>query len=358
MATVRIVAKLSKEEVKDETVVSVRESEVDEGVLPRYMPKYRRKYPSKDVSCTDKDRAAALGMGSENDQDTKEVKKKTDSSEEYIKRKEFIIHSALVEKNLRENKPFLALYSANRALELSAKDRKTLIARAKCYLYLGQNEKALDDIETALAIQDQDTELLYMKAQTLYMMGNFEFAAVYFQRGMQLRPQLKKFAAGLQKAQYSIQNALGGAANKLNCNALLPGNTRIKLTNYQVERLRDKHQQAVRIKKFKDMAAGGRQKKGVTPGPGFAVSPTPSMIKYVTDVHRKTEEDVLLGLVAKEKVFCRDLIQNPSIQNYTILYLTIRARDSHWLMAYALYRNTMHRPLTNGSFVTALLDRV
>lgn len=50
---------------------------------------------------------------------------------------------------------------------------------------------------------------LYQKAETLYTMGDFEFALVYYHRGHKLRPELQKFRLGIQKAQEAIDNSVG-----------------------------------------------------------------------------------------------------------------------------------------------------
>lgn len=50
---------------------------------------------------------------------------------------------------------------------------------------------------------------LYQKAETLYTMGDFEFALVFYHRGHKLRPELQKFRLGIQKAQEAIDNCVG-----------------------------------------------------------------------------------------------------------------------------------------------------
>lgn len=51
---------------------------------------------------------------------------------------------------------------------------------------------------------------LYQKAETLYTMGDFEFALVFYHRGRRLRPDLQKFTLGIEKAQEAIVNCIGG----------------------------------------------------------------------------------------------------------------------------------------------------
>ena len=50
---------------------------------------------------------------------------------------------------------------------------------------------------------------LYMKAEVLYYMGEFEFALVFYHRGQKLRSQVQEFRLGIQKAQEAIENAVG-----------------------------------------------------------------------------------------------------------------------------------------------------
>lgn len=52
---------------------------------------------------------------------------------------------------------------------------------------------------------------IYQKAETLYSMGDFEQALVFYHRGLQLRPGLEQFRLGIQKAEESIRNSVGSA---------------------------------------------------------------------------------------------------------------------------------------------------
>ena len=53
---------------------------------------------------------------------------------------------------------------------------------------------------------------LKQKAEALYSKGNFEFALVFYQRGYKLRPEMKEFRLGIQKAQEAIENSIGGTS--------------------------------------------------------------------------------------------------------------------------------------------------
>ncbi|KAI6072488.1 Tetratricopeptide repeat protein 25 [Aix galericulata] len=54
---------------------------------------------------------------------------------------------------------------------------------------------------------------LYQKAETLYTMGDFEFALVFYHRGYRLRPELQKFRQGIQKSQEAIVNCIGSPSS-------------------------------------------------------------------------------------------------------------------------------------------------
>ena len=62
------------------------------------------------------------------------------------------------------------------------------------------------------------TQGLKQKAEALYTKGNFEFALVFYQRGFKLRPEVKEFRLGIQKAQEAIDNSIGGKVPKYDRN--------------------------------------------------------------------------------------------------------------------------------------------
>lgn len=99
------------------------------------------------------------------------------------------------------------------ALELSPNDKNALLARSKCYLMLGEPQKALDDAEAALNEKVKDpsnARAMFYKAEALYHLGDFELSLVYYYRGMRIRPEFDQFRLGVQKAKEAIQNILGG----------------------------------------------------------------------------------------------------------------------------------------------------
>lgn len=79
---------------------------------------------------------------------------------------------------------------------MSPNDQGALIARSKCYLQLGEPDKALVDAETALEIDKNSIRAIYQKAEALYYLGKFEHSLMFFHRGLRLRPELNNFRLG------------------------------------------------------------------------------------------------------------------------------------------------------------------
>ncbi|XP_074835113.1 outer dynein arm-docking complex subunit 4 isoform X1 [Carettochelys insculpta] len=106
-----------------------------------------------------------------------------------------------------------ALACFTNALQLQAGNKHCLVARSMCYLKLGDTENSLRDAEASLQNDKTFSKGLYQKAETLYTMGDFEFALVYYYRGHKLRPELQKFRLGIQKAQEAIDNSVGSPSS-------------------------------------------------------------------------------------------------------------------------------------------------
>ncbi|NXH28939.1 TTC25 protein, partial [Myiagra hebetior] len=131
-----------------------------------------------------------------------------------------------------------ALGCFNDALKLRAGDKHCLITRSKCFLKLGDTENSLKDAEASLQIDKTFPEGLYQKAETLYTMGDFEFALVFYHRGRRLRPDIHKFQLGINKAEEAIINCLG------NPSAVKLENTEeLCFVSRQAERKKDNQQQ-------------------------------------------------------------------------------------------------------------------
>ncbi|XP_054616693.1 outer dynein arm-docking complex subunit 4 [Dunckerocampus dactyliophorus] len=106
-----------------------------------------------------------------------------------------------------------AVESYTTALTLKPDDKSCFVGRSKCYLKMGQYDKALKDAEASLQEDQTFFEGLYQKAEALYCMGEFEFALVFYHRGRKLRPQIQEFQLGIQKAQEAIENSVSVPAH-------------------------------------------------------------------------------------------------------------------------------------------------
>jgi tetratricopeptide repeat protein 25 len=98
---------------------------------------------------------------------------------------------------------------------MAPNDQGALIARSKCYLQLGEPEKALADAETALSNDKNSIRAIYQKAEALYYLGKFEHSLMFFHRGLRLRPELANFRLGVQKTQEAIEATIGGCQQRV-----------------------------------------------------------------------------------------------------------------------------------------------
>ncbi|XP_069733099.1 outer dynein arm-docking complex subunit 4 [Phaenicophaeus curvirostris] len=106
-----------------------------------------------------------------------------------------------------------ALRCFDNALKLRAGDKDCLVARSKCYLKLGDIENSMKDAEASLKDDKTFFKGVYQKAETLYIMGDFEFALVFYHRGHRLRPDQQKFRLGIEKCQEAINNCIGSPSS-------------------------------------------------------------------------------------------------------------------------------------------------
>lgn len=72
-------------------------------------------------------------------------------------------------------------------------DTTALVARSRCYTQLGDLEHGLRDAETVLKKDKKCQEALYQKAETLYQLGRYEHALVYYHRGHKVTLQFLTF---------------------------------------------------------------------------------------------------------------------------------------------------------------------
>ncbi|KAM8944762.1 outer dynein arm-docking complex subunit 4 [Lycaon pictus] len=105
-----------------------------------------------------------------------------------------------------------AAHSFSNALHLQNGDKNCLVARSKCFLKMGELEQSLKDAEASLQGDPTFCKGILQKAETLYTMGDFEFALVFYHRGYKLRPD-REFKVGIQKAQEAINNSVGSPSS-------------------------------------------------------------------------------------------------------------------------------------------------
>ncbi|CAG2065173.1 unnamed protein product, partial [Timema podura] len=101
---------------------------------------------------TDKDRAAAVVMGSRDIKQSLKMKRKQDRSLalQIPEEAEPGTLLALGSREMRSGDVSIAINFMHKALELNPNDKNALVARSKCYLLLGEPNLALKDAETAL----------------------------------------------------------------------------------------------------------------------------------------------------------------------------------------------------------------
>ena len=89
-------------------------------------------------------------------------------------------------------------------------DNSILIDRANCYIKVGSPDLALEDVNKVLAQQSENIQAILTKAEAYFSMGEFEFALVFFQRGLSIRSQLQAFKDGAIKSKNAILDAING----------------------------------------------------------------------------------------------------------------------------------------------------
>ncbi|XP_035704719.1 tetratricopeptide repeat protein 25 isoform X2 [Folsomia candida] len=165
---------------------------------------------------TDKDRAAAVTLGSRDIKQSLKAKKKRErkmrlsldfmSSEEYLA--SMLTVEALYQLKVRKT-PQAALATLNKALELQPTHKGALVARSQCHIKLGDANSALKDAETSLGKNETFIQGLYHYAEALYQLGEFEKSLIAFHQGYRLRKDMECFRIGVQKSQDAIKRAIG-----------------------------------------------------------------------------------------------------------------------------------------------------
>lgn len=113
------------------------------------------------------------------------------------------------EKYFRDQLYAKSLHNYSEGLNIDPGNVTFLVERAACYLKMGRNDLALEDSENALKQNKNHPKALYEKAEALYAIGEFELALVFFHRGKRLRPDLREFQSGINKAEEAIDNCVG-----------------------------------------------------------------------------------------------------------------------------------------------------
>lgn len=96
------------------------------------------------------------------------------------------------------------------AMEKQKEDQNILIDRANCYIQVGQPEDALKDIDNVLKNTPNNPRAILTKAEAYFSMGEFEFALVFFQRGISIRKDMSAFKDGITKCKSAILDSING----------------------------------------------------------------------------------------------------------------------------------------------------
>ncbi|CAB3230522.1 unnamed protein product [Arctia plantaginis] len=160
---------------------------------------------------TDKDRAAAVVMGSKDIKQSLNLKDKAERSNALQLPVEADAGTllALARAEMMRERYRTAVLFVNKAIELAPDEKQAYVARSKCYLLLGEPRSALTDAEAALKLDPKNAKALLRKAEALYYCGEFEMSLVHYHRGLRARPDLNDFRLGVQKAQEAIENTIG-----------------------------------------------------------------------------------------------------------------------------------------------------
>lgn len=117
------------------------------------------------------------------------------------------------------------------ALNLKPNDKNCIVSRSRCHLLAGNAAAALSDADHVLNEDPNFFKAVFMKAEALYAIGDFEFALVHFHRGNRARPEFSEFRVGVQKAREAIENAIGNP-HEVKIKSLAKGNfASIKVSN-------------------------------------------------------------------------------------------------------------------------------
>lgn len=103
-----------------------------------------------------------------------------------------------------------AIDAFTQAMDKQKDDQNILIDRANCYIQVGQPEDALRDIDSVLQDNPSNPRAILTKAEAYFSMGEFEFALVFFQRGLSVRKDMSAFRDGVTKCKSAILDSING----------------------------------------------------------------------------------------------------------------------------------------------------
>ncbi|KAH9642778.1 hypothetical protein HF086_010431 [Spodoptera exigua] len=167
-------------EVEDEKqAVKERKESVKPKKKWKRKPKRERRRREEELY-TDKDRAAAVVMGSKDIKQSLNLKDKAERSSALQLPVEADAGTllALARAEMMRERYRTAVLFVNKAIELAPDEKAAYVARSKCYLLLGEPRSALLDAEAALKLDPKDAKALLRKAEALYYCGEFEMRAV------------------------------------------------------------------------------------------------------------------------------------------------------------------------------------
>lgn len=103
-----------------------------------------------------------------------------------------------------------AIEAFTKAINNNKEELGILIDRANCYIQVGNPKAALIDINNVLKVHPNDTRAILAKAEAFFSMGEFEFALVFFERGLAIRSDLSAFKDGITKSTHAIEDSIAG----------------------------------------------------------------------------------------------------------------------------------------------------
>ncbi|CAL8095170.1 unnamed protein product [Calicophoron daubneyi] len=100
-----------------------------------------------------------------------------------------------------------ALFYLGLALKQDDKHVPSYLLRSRCYMYLCETDKALEDVKTVLQYEPKNPNALLLLGEIYYLRGDFEEALTTFHQGRSLRPTIDAFLVGVHKSETAIQNS-------------------------------------------------------------------------------------------------------------------------------------------------------